>query len=155
MVRALLISTLSLPILILAIVGLIVLVRPLPTVQEQQPPVQKLSKKEIRLKIKAHTMKNFRDHNWAQVRHTLDSLFTVIDYLHDSLNTSNHLIDSLNKKITFYRNDYQNLAQQIDDLKKKLKDQKEQEKKIKELAKTLSGLKGKELSKIATKMNDL
>ncbi|WP_456443511.1 hypothetical protein [Caldithrix abyssi] len=153
MVRILIISTLSMPVIVLAIVGAIFLINP-PQPAPAPAPVPQLSEKEKRIEIKAHVMQDFRNKRWGELRHTLDSLFTVIDLLNDSLKRKEAIIDTLNQKMVFYQNDYQNLEKQIADLKKKLGQAKEEEKKIKDLAKTLSGLKGKSLARIVAKMDD-
>ncbi len=153
MVRALIISTLSMPILVLAVVGAIFLMKPMPTAQPKNCKPQ-LSEKEKRIQIKAHTMKSFRNKRWSDIRHTMDSLFTVIDLLNDSLKHKDFIIDSLQQKMAFYKNDYQNLEKQIADLQKKLSSAKDEQKRIKDLAKTLSGLKGKSLANIVAKMDD-
>ncbi len=153
MVRILIFSTLSMPILVLAIVGAIFLVKPMPT-QPAQQPVQKLSKKEKRMAIKAHAMDDFRNKRWADLRHTMDSLFTVIDFLNDSLKRQQMKMDTLSQKTKEFQARFEKAQEKIQQLQKKLAANKEQQKRIKDLAKTLSGLKGKNLSNIVAKMDD-
>lgn len=153
MVRMLIFSTLSLPIIVLAIVGAIFLVKPMPP-QPGQQPVQKLSEKEKRMAIKAHAMDDFRNKRWADLRHTMDSLFTVIDFLNDSLKRQQMKMDTLSQKTKEFQARFEKAQEEIQQLQKKLAANKEQQKRIKDLAKTLSGLKGKNLSNIVAKMDD-
>lgn len=153
MVRALIFSTVSLPILVLAIVGAIFLVRPMPT-QPVQPPEQKLSEQEKRMAIKAHAMDDFRNKRWADLRHTMDSLFTVIDFLNDSLTRQQMKMDTLTQQMSEFQARIEEAQKEIQKLKQKMVATKEQQQRIKDLAKTLSGLKGKNLSNIVAKMDD-
>ncbi len=153
MVRALIVSTLTLPILILAIVGAIFLVRPIPT-QPMPQPVKKLSEKEKRLQIKAHALDDYSNKRWAELSHTMDSLFTVIDFLNDSLQRQQLEMDSLTQQISVFQANLEQAQEEIEKLQKKMVAGKEQEQRIKDLAKTLSGLKGKNLSNILAKMDD-
>ena len=99
-------------------------------------------------------MQDFRNKRWADIRHTLDSLFTVIDFLHDSLRLKETKIDSLNQKFVLLQSQMDQAKKEIESLQKKIVSTQEQQKRIKDLAKTLSGLKGKNLANIVAKMDD-
>jgi len=153
MVRMLIFSTLSLPIIVLAIIGAIFLVKPMPP-QPVQQPVQKLFEKEMRMVIKSHAMEDFRNKRWADLRHIMDSLFTVIDFLNDSLKRQQVKMDTLAQKTREFQARFKKAQEEIENLQKKMVANMGQQQRIKDLAKTLSGLKGKNLSKILAKMDD-
>jgi len=81
-------------------------------------------------------------------------LFTVIDFLNDSLKRQQMKMDTLSQKTKEFQARFEKAQEEIQQLQKKLAANKEQQKRIKDLAKTLSGLKGKNLSNIVAKMDD-
>ncbi len=151
--RAILISVISFPIILLGMVGLLLLLKPAP-----QPHPKKvkatLTLKEQKIKVRRHVKENLKKKNWTAVTHTLDSLFTVIDVLQDSLKHKNRLLDSLKQDMAGYQKQFAQLREEIEKWQKKYQSAQKRQNKLKDIAKTLSGLKTKDMARIVAKMDD-
>ncbi len=151
--RWILISLFSFPLTIIAMVAILLVLKPpaktAPKAQAQEASAQ-VEKKLIK-KVVAH---DIRIGNLSHVRHTLDSLLTVIDFFRDSLKRQGAKMDSLHKVVQNLQQEKEALNKEILSWRKKYNLAAGQQMEAKSIAKTLSSLKPKEMAKIVSNLDD-
>ncbi len=148
-----LISFISFPLTIIIIVGILLAVKP-PAKTPADPKAQKVSATVEKKLIKRVVAHDIRIGNMTHVKHTLDSLLTVIDFFQDSLKHQAQKMDSLTKVLKSLQTKNDALAKEADSWKQKYNQASGQQMEAKAIARTLSSLKPKEMGKILAKMDD-
>lgn len=151
--RWILFSLLSFPLTILLIVGILLAVKPR-SKAPADPQAQNVPHKVEKKLIKKVTSHDIRVGNMTHVKHTLDSLLTVVDFYRDSLGHQAIKMDSLSKAIKSLQSEKEALTKKADSWEKKYKKASGQQMEAKAIARTLSSLKPKEMGKILAKMDD-
>ncbi len=152
--RWVIISLFTFPITVIVMVGILFLLRPPAPANANgavDPTVAQETQKAIIKKVVAH---NIRIGNVTKAKRMVDSLFTVIDVLNDSIKNIHKSTEALKQKIEELKQTNEKLNKEIASWQKKYNEASGRQMEAKSIARTLSGLKPKEMSKILAHLDD-
>ncbi len=152
--RWVIISLFTFPVTVIVMVGILFLLRPPAPANANgavDPRVAQETQKAIIKKVVAH---NIRIGNVTKAKRMVDSLFTVIDVLNDSIKNIHKSTETLKQKIEELKQTNEKLNKEIASWQKKYNEASGRQMEAKSIARTLSGLKPKEMSKILAHLDD-
>ena len=152
--RWVIISLFTFPITVIVMVGILFLLRPPAPANANgtvDPAVVQETQRAIIKKVIAH---NVRIGNVTKAKRMVDSLFTIIDVLNDSIKTIHKSTEALKQKIEELKKANEKLNKEIASWQKKYNEASGRQMEAKSIARTLSGLKPKEMSKILAHLDD-
>ncbi len=149
--RWVLMSLFSFPLMVLLVIGIIFLIS-----SPSQPEGKKQSAEPVqkRAEVKKEVKEDLRRGNWTKIKNTIDSLYTLVDKYRDSLKIKGRVIDSLATEMATFDKKRNELVSEIEKWKKKYTTLTQKQDKVREIAKTISALKAKDMAKIVSKLDD-